>query len=213
MRTNAPDFLNGAIVSMLVHRIGFPLLLLGAWLVLVQPSAGQSGTWTETGDLITARWDHTATLLPDGMVLVAGGKNNVPLASAELYDPASGTWTETGHLADARFSLTATLLPNGEVLVAGGALNSFTTLASAELYGPAGGTWTATGSLAQARRDHTATLLSNDRRGRLPGPLLRAYARVFLVPKLCFGTCLHRQLCCVLAFFRTDSRVCLLSAR
>jgi len=159
MRTNAPDFLNGAIVSMLVHRIGFPLLLLGAWLVLVQPSAGQSGTWTETGDLITARWDHTATLLPDGMVLVAGGKNNVPLASAELYDPASGTWTETGHLADARFSLTATLLPNGEVLVAGGALNSFTTLASAELYDPASGNWTETGSLANGRMTHTATLL------------------------------------------------------
>ena len=109
------------VVSMLVHRIGFPLLLLGAWLVPVQPSAGQSGTWTATGDLITARWDHTATLLPDGMVLVAGGAANVTaLASAELYDPASGTWTETGSLAHARQSHTATLLPNGQVLAAGG---------------------------------------------------------------------------------------------
>jgi len=88
----------------------------------VQPCAGQSGitTWTETGDLITARWDHTATLLPDGMVLIAGGKNGVPLASAELYDPASGTWTATGSLvANARQTHTATLLLDGGVLVAG----------------------------------------------------------------------------------------------
>ena len=104
----------------LARRIAVPILLT-AGMVVVQPSAGQSGTWTETGDLITARWDHTATLLPDGMVLVAGGKNNVPLASAELYDPASGTWTATGSLvADARQTHTATLLPNGKVLVAGG---------------------------------------------------------------------------------------------
>src|ERR1043166_6705211 len=106
--------------SIAARRIAFPLLLLAAWLVLVQPSAGQSGTWTETGDLITARWDHTATLLPDGMVLVAGGGANVTaLASAQLYNPESGTWTETGDLANARQSHTATLLPNGQVPLSG----------------------------------------------------------------------------------------------
>ena len=64
---------------------------------------------------------HTATLLPNGKVLVAGGYDSVgSLASAELYDPASGTWTATGSLATARASHTATLLPNGKVLVAGG---------------------------------------------------------------------------------------------
>jgi hypothetical protein len=151
------------VVSMLVHRIGFPLLLLGAWLVPVQPSAGQSGTWTATGDLITARWDHTATLLPDGMVLAAGGAgaNVTALASAELYDAASGTWTQTGDLANARQSHTATLLPNGQVLVAGGQDSFDTALASAELYDPASGTWTETGDLADARFFHTATLLQN----------------------------------------------------
>ena len=80
-----------------------------------------SGTWTATGNLNTARREHTATLLPNGKVLVAGGYNNGSyLASAELYDPASGTWTATGSLNTARFEHTATLLPNGKVLVAGG---------------------------------------------------------------------------------------------
>ena len=75
----------------------------------------------ETGSLATARDIHTATLLPNGKVLVAGGTNDFgTLASAELYDPASGTWTATGSLITARASHTATLLPNGKVLVAGG---------------------------------------------------------------------------------------------
>jgi hypothetical protein len=89
--------------SILAGRITFPLLLLTAGMVLVQPSAGQSGTWTETGSLVTARWDHTATLLPNGKVLVAGGYGiRSEFASAELYDPATGIWTATGSLATAR---------------------------------------------------------------------------------------------------------------
>ena len=65
--------------------------------------------------------DHTATLLPSGKVLVAGGYDDGgTLSSAELYDPASGTWTATGSLGTARYDHTATLLPSGKVLVAGG---------------------------------------------------------------------------------------------
>ena len=80
-----------------------------------------SGTpFGDTGLLNTARYLHTATLLPSGKVLVAGGYNGSPLASAELYDPVSGTWTATGNLIVARYGHTATLLPNGKVLVAGG---------------------------------------------------------------------------------------------
>ena len=80
-----------------------------------------SGTWTATGSLGTARHRHTATLLPNGKVLVAAGESMVAvLSSAELYDPASGTWTATGSLGTARSDHTATLLPNGKVLVAGG---------------------------------------------------------------------------------------------
>ena len=109
-------------------------------------------SWTATGSLNTARYFHTATLLPNGMVLVAGGLALAALlASAELYDPASGTWTATGSLNTARYLHTATLLPNGKVLVAGGRGSSIRPSASAELYDPASGTWTATGSLNTAR--------------------------------------------------------------
>jgi len=129
-------------------------------MVVVQPCTGQSGTWTATGSLITARYPHTATLLPNGKVLVAGGQDySTIFASAELYDPASGTWTATGSLNTGRHSHTATLLPNGQVLVAGGPGTNGVTTASAELYDPASGTWMATGSLNTARFQHTATLL------------------------------------------------------
>ena len=117
-----------------------------------------------TGDLLTAREWHTATLLPNRKVLVAagGGYDGYPaLASAELYDPATGMWTATGSLATARWDHTATLLPNRQVLVAGGTNYTAGVLASAELYDPATGTWTATGSMTTARESHTATLLPN----------------------------------------------------
>jgi N-acetylneuraminic acid mutarotase len=126
-----------------------------------------SGTWTVTGNLIEARGGHTATLLPNGTVLVTGGSRDPegPLASAELYDPASGSWTAAGSMIEARVGHTATLLLDGKVLVAGG-LSSFAGdgyLASVERYDPGSGTWTATGDLIEARGWHTATLLSDGR--------------------------------------------------
>ena len=85
------------------------------------PSHMEGGTWTVTNSLNTARYLHTATLLPNGMVLVAGGLDNTfnATASSELYDPANGTWTVTGNLNTARTNQTATLLPNGRVLSRG----------------------------------------------------------------------------------------------
>src|SRR5882724_2372361 len=119
-----------------------------------------TGIWTPTGLLNDARAGHTATLLNNGKVLVAGGRNGVYLASAELYDPATGTWTATGLQSDARYGHTATLLDNGKVFVAGGHNGVF--LASAQLYDPATGSWTDTfGSLASRRAYHTATRLPN----------------------------------------------------
>jgi len=91
-----------------------------------------------TGALNTARGYHTATLLPNGKVVVAGGGDyNVPFfSSTELYDPAVGTWTVTSELKTARSSHSATLLPDGKVLLAGGFNSSSTPycLSSAELY-------------------------------------------------------------------------------
>jgi hypothetical protein len=119
-----------------------------------------TGSWSVTGNLNNAR-GGTATLLPNGKVLVAAGDNNGTLRSAELYDPLSGTWSLTGNLNTARESHTATLLPNGKVLVAAGYDGAFDALANAELYDPATGSWSVTGSLNAARFWHTATLLPN----------------------------------------------------
>ncbi len=111
----------------------------------------------------TRRYSHTATLLPNGKVLVVGGYfgSIYVTATAELYDPVTGAWTSTGSLITARASHTATLLKNGKVLVAGGFNYDIGYLASVELYDPASGAWTTTSSLASAAGQRTATLLGN----------------------------------------------------
>ena len=143
-------------------------LLIGMLLTLVvEPlgASGGSGTFAYTGSLNTARYDHTATLLPSGEVLVTGGLgvngNYTSLASAELYDPQKGKWTITGSMSVGRTGLTATLLPNGLVLVAGGSDYYVNCYATAELYNPSTGQWTLTGSMSQPRCLHSATLLPN----------------------------------------------------
>jgi len=123
--------------------------------------AGGSGTWTATGTLNFPRVGHTATLLGNGQVLVAGGEDTSGnrIASAELYNPATGKWTETGSLETPRIDHTATLLANGEVLVAGGVGGTYT--ATAELYNPSTGQWTTTGSMTVPRAFAAAALLPN----------------------------------------------------
>jgi N-acetylneuraminic acid mutarotase len=124
-------------------------------------TSSSTGVWTVTGSLHEARSNHTATLLQNGKVLVAGGYGSAALASAELYDPATNLWSFTGPLANVRFQHTATLLANGKVLVAGGRNASNVPVKTAELYDPAAGSWTTVGSFLEARYGHTATLLQN----------------------------------------------------
>ena len=122
-----------------------------------------TGAWTLTGSLNTARRHHTATLLPNGKVLVTGGESaGSRLSTAELYDPAKGTWTKVSGMSVARRYHTATLLNDGKVLVTGGGLDG-QPAATAELYNPATGTWSSTGSMISPRRYHTATLLPDGR--------------------------------------------------
>jgi hypothetical protein len=89
-----------------------------------------TGLFSTTGSMTAARSLHTATLLPSGKVLVAGGGDDN--STAEVYDPATGYFSITGGMEIGRSGHTATLLPNGSVLVAGGGI--FAGLASAELY-------------------------------------------------------------------------------
>jgi large repetitive protein len=128
-----------------------------------------ANSWNATDPLITARYDHTATRLPDGRVLVVGGFGGIPdtlqasgavLDSAEIYDPTSGTWSAVAAMSVARTEHTAMLLPSGRVLVVGGT-DGTTTFTSAEVYDPTSDTWSPVAPMAVARRSHAAVDLGN----------------------------------------------------
>ena len=126
---------------------------------LYDPSAA---TWTPTGALVQPRLGHTATLLADGRVLVAGGENEDgdTLGSAEVYDASAGTWSAIADLTLVRSYHAATRLANGRVLLTGGTDDD---RSPAEVYDPSTGAWSLVDNMAQARSDPTATLLSDGR--------------------------------------------------
>ncbi len=100
--------------------------LIGLVVLMVMPMLAEAKGWKATGDMGTARFYQTATLLQDGTVLVAGGHGDAGyLSSAEVYDPASGNWSPTGAMTTVRGGChTATLLQSGKVLVTGGAYDT-----------------------------------------------------------------------------------------
>jgi N-acetylneuraminic acid mutarotase len=133
-------------------------------LLLAAPAQAVPPGWGPGGAMTGRDW-HTATLLKDGSVLVAGGyvvSNGTVTNSAQRYIPATNTWEPAGQLVAARAQHVAALLDDGRVLVAGGRGNpGDITLASAELYDPATNRWTGVGNLNVARRMATATTLPN----------------------------------------------------
>ena len=141
----------------------FLLLVIGAEhssMVLAQ----SPGTFAATGDMTSRRFFHTATLLTDGRVLIAGG--SMRESAAELFDLRTGKFTATRNMTISREAHTATLLPDGKVLIAGGmtlSADGRSYLASAEIYDPFTGTFVRTGVMIEARAWHTATLLNNGR--------------------------------------------------
>ncbi|XXX77101.1 kelch repeat-containing protein [Sorangium sp. So ce134] len=116
-----------------------------------------SGTWTLTARTLSPRIGHSATLLPDGKVLVAGGLYTDPGEVAEVFDPVSNTWTPTGPMSAPRVLHTATLLPSGKVLVAGG--TDGMSGKSAEVYDPATNSWAPVAPMIEGHQAHSATLL------------------------------------------------------
>ena len=119
--------------------------------------------FSNTGAMLEARTGHTATLLADGKVLIAGGDDGATsLSSSELYDPVSGEFAETGVMNIPRDNCTATRLANGKVLIAGGyqLLPDFSGSVqdTAEIYDPSTGSFSLTGSMNSARvsRGHPA---------------------------------------------------------
>ncbi len=150
------------ITSPLRCRCVFPLLCFAVGSAALAIAQSPS-TFTATGHMATPRFLHTATLLLDGRVLIAGGDSSYAASvesSAELYDPVTGNFVKTGSMATRRTGHTATLLPDGKVLIAGGGdrinLAGYS-LASAELYDPATGMFARTGDMTVERSGHIAT--------------------------------------------------------
>jgi hypothetical protein len=128
-------------------------------------------TWSRVPEMIEPRYFHSATLLADGRVLVAGGgairsaSTICGLATAEIFDPVTEAWTATKPMVDQRIQHVAVRLPDGRVLAVGGTLRtgrvSYTGNALCEIYDPDTDTWTPTGTMRDARQTHQATLLAD----------------------------------------------------
>ena len=143
-------------------------IVLAVVMALAGTGAAQAA-WSGVGSLDSGRYNHTATLLNDGRVLVTGGNNNGPLDSAELYDPATNRWSKAAPMNYARHGHAAVPLPSGKVLVAGGFAPAADPASpsghtsTAEIYDPAANTWTKAASMSTGRLQPTMTVLNDGR--------------------------------------------------
>src|SRR5262245_40074554 len=145
----------------------FPFLRLNLTSFTSRLFGQSTGVFNRTGDMTTARAGHTATLLPDGRVLIVGGASQGPLA--EAYDPSTGAFSPADNMITSRDGHPAILLPDGNVIIPGGiVLQDGRTLIvsspNAEVYDPATGMFTLTGAYADLSPVwDTATLLLDGR--------------------------------------------------
>lgn len=157
----------------MVHRGVLLVTMLLVAACVVSPGAGWADTWFQASPMGEPRAAQTATLLPSGDVLVAGGYNgfieniggrHTSLDVAELFDPTTGAWTLAAPMHVARSSQTATVLADGQVLIVGGLEMPgccLTGTRTAELYDPRTNTWTATPPPPELQEAVTATLLQS----------------------------------------------------
>jgi len=144
----------------------------------------ESGEWSRTENLGTARTGARAVTLADGRVLVVGGNGDIegswPFASAEIYDPAAGTWASAGSMKLPREAFSLVALPDGGALVVGGFAGAdsrdgagWPATASAERFDPRTGRWSDAGTMQSAAANRTAVLLGDGRvlvAGGISGP-------------------------------------------
>ncbi|WP_406624077.1 IPTL-CTERM sorting domain-containing protein [Acidovorax sp. SDU_ACID1] len=149
------------------------VLVAGGWALVQPPNVTElskatllydesTDAWTDAAPMQIGRYRHTATLLPDGSVLVAGGTSMASPGAAETYDPSTNQWQATGSMNTPRIGHTATLLPDGRVMVAGG-INGPDTFATVEFYDPATRQWTAGPDMSAKRSGHRAVPLIDGR--------------------------------------------------
>jgi hypothetical protein len=147
------------------------VLVVGGYIGINNPPTGvelydpSTGTFSNIGSL-TPRFDHSATTLTDGRILIAGGNSgNTVLNTALLYDPATGVFSAAGTLPRVHQAHRATRLADGRVLVTGNfsGSNLVSEMLTADLYNPATNTWSQAGSMKAGRYWHAAGLLQDGR--------------------------------------------------